>query len=159
MRKTIVGSGHEAVADKTEWFDLDKLAQVEVSSEDDLFPIEHALGPHGSTGWRASSTGPQVVRLLFDEPQKLRRILIHVVEPAAERMQEIGVFAELQGVGRRELRRQQFTFSPGGATEEVEDFAVDLEGVTMLELRIDPDRSHDPKQSREYATLMALRVR
>jgi hypothetical protein len=158
MRKTILGAvGKQAVAEEAQWLDLETIAKVEVSSEDELFPIEHALALEASTGWRASATGPQVVRLRFDEAQEVRRILIHVVERAVERMQEIGVFAEVGGEWR-EIRRQQFTFSPGGSTEEIEDFAVELNGVTMLELQIDPDRSHDPKQSRNYATLMALRV-
>jgi hypothetical protein len=40
----------------------------------------------------------------------------------------------------------------------LEDYKVDLHGVTSLELRIDPDRSHDPKQSRHVATLESLKL-
>jgi hypothetical protein len=54
--------------------------------------------------------------------------------------------------------RQQFTFSPGGSTEEIEDYTVALDGVTVMELKIDPDRSHDPQQSRNYASLQSLRL-
>jgi hypothetical protein len=56
------------------------------------------------------------------------------------------------------VARQQWNFSPNGATEELEDYKVDLHGVTSLELRIDPDRSHDPKQSRHVATLESLKL-
>ncbi len=54
--------------------------------------------------------------------------------------------------------RQQWNFSPHGTTEELEDFTVDLSGVTALELRIDPDRSHDPKLSQSYASLQSLKL-
>ena len=36
--------------------------------------------------------------------------------------------------------RQQYTFSPGGATSEIEELEVDLAGVTVLELTIIPDQ-------------------
>lgn len=47
------------------------------------------------------------------------------------------------GGGRpaREAVRQQWTFSPGGATEEVEDYRLDLWGVAVLELTVTPDVS------------------
>lgn len=158
MRKTLIGMAKANDTEQTAWFNLAEMAEVEISSEDDLFPIEHALGSTVSTGWRASSTGPQLIRLRFDPPVEIHRIQIHVVERAAERMQEIGVFAEMSGGGLQEIRRQQFTFSPHGSTEEREDFAVDLAHVTILELRIDPDRSHDPGQSQHFATLASLKV-
>jgi hypothetical protein len=37
--------------------------------------------------------------------------------------------------------RQQYNFSPPEAVREVEDYDVDLDGVTALELRIVPDIS------------------
>jgi len=40
----------------------------------------------------------------------------------------------------RELVRQQYSFSPQGATSEIEELRVDLPGVTMLELGIIPDQ-------------------
>ncbi|HET8623658.1 MAG TPA: hypothetical protein VFM14_08865 [Gemmatimonadales bacterium] len=43
----------------------------------------------------------------------------------------------------QELVRQQYTFSPRGATSEVEDVRVDLAGVTALELTIIPDQGRD----------------
>lgn len=159
MRKTIVASG-DAVKKAPaggEWLDLEKIAQVEISSEDAAFPIENALGTAATTGWRAAATGPQVIRLRFDEPQRIRRIQVHFVDRAAERSQEFALFAG-SGTEMREARRQQWSFSPGGSTEEIEDFTVELDGVTVLDLRIDPDRSHDPKQSQNYASLQSLRL-
>ncbi len=49
-------------------------------------------------------------------------------------------------------------FFSRGTTEEREDYKVDLTGVSALELRIDPDRSHDPQQSRSVATLESLKL-
>jgi hypothetical protein len=43
------------------------------------------------------------------------------------------------GQSYQELVRQQFNFSPPGTTRQLEDYAVDLESVTALELRIFPD--------------------
>jgi len=161
MRKTIVGA-EDTVKSPSDgvWLDLETMARVEISSEDAAFPIEHALGVAATTGWRAAVTGPQVVRIYFDAPQKVRRIQVHVIERMAERSQEFAIFAEMEG-GRREVVRQQFTFSPGGSggsTEEIEDYFVELDGVTMVELKIDPDRSHDPKLSQHYASLQSLRL-
>jgi hypothetical protein len=158
MRKSIVTTGVAANEVKGgDWLDLDEIARVEISSEDANLPIEDALGKTPTTGWRATVTGPQVVRLLFDAPQRIQRIQVHFVEKAAERGQEFAVYAG-SGAELREVVRQQWTFSPHGATEELEDYTVDLNGVTTLELRIDPDRSHDPKQSKHYASLQSLKL-
>ncbi len=158
MRKSVVGSEMEAEAGPGGWIALERAARVEVSSEDDLFPIESALVQRVTTGWRASETGPQVIRLLFDEAVAVRRMEVHVVERAAERSQEFAIYAGDGGGEMREVVRQQFTFSPGGSTEEIEEYRVMLDGVRVLELRIDPDRSHEAAKSVNYASLMALRV-
>lgn len=158
MRKSIVSPSAAAVTPiRDNWRDLERIARVEITSEDPAFPIEHALGKTETTGWRAEGTGPQVIRLHFDEPQTIRRIQLHIIEKEAERSQEFAVYAG-SGAELREVVRQQFSFSPGGSTEEIEDYTVDLDRVTVLELKIDPDRSHDPKQSRNYASLQSLRL-
>ena len=158
MRKSIVSPSAAAVTPiRDNWRDLERIARVEITSEDPAFPIEHALGKTETTGWRAEGTGPQVIRLHFDEPQTIHRIQLHIIEKAAERSQEFAIYAG-SGAELREVVRQQFTFSPGGSTEEIEDYTVDLDRVTVLELKIDPDRSHDPKQSQSYASLQSLRL-
>jgi hypothetical protein len=158
MRKSVIAGANAAVASGGEgWLDLEAIARVEITSEDVNLPIEHALGKTVTTGWRAAETGPQVVRVLFDSPQAIRRIQLHFVDRAKERSQEFAVYAG-SGAELREVVRQQWTFSPHGATEEIEDYTVDLHGVTTLELRIDPDRSHDPKLSQSYASLQSMRV-
>jgi hypothetical protein len=158
MRKSIVSPSTVATPPINDlWRDLERIARVEISSEDEQFPIEHAVGRKATTGWRAAGTGPQLIRLHFDEPQTIRRIHLHFVDREAERSQEFAVYA---GVGNelQEVVRQQWSFSPNGATEETEDYTVNLSGITTLELRIDPDRSHDPKQSQHYASLQSLKL-
>jgi hypothetical protein len=60
------------------------------------------------------------------------------------------------GGGRsfREVVRQQYNFSPAGATREAEDYEVALDGVTALELVITPDVSGGPAR----ASLERLRL-
>jgi hypothetical protein len=158
MRKSVIPSASAATASTYEhWLDLDTIARVEITSEDANLPIEDALGKTATTGWRAAGTGPQVVRLLFDAPQAIRRIQLHFVDRVAERSQEFAVYAGA-GAELREVVRQQWSFSPHGSTEEIEDYTVDLQGVTTLELRIDPDRSHDPKLSQSYASLQSMKL-
>jgi hypothetical protein len=158
MRKSIVTPSPAAATPIRDlWRDLERIARVEITSEDPTFPIEHALGKTATTGWRASETGPQTIRMHFDEPLTIRRIQLHFIDKSAERSQEFAVYAG-SGTELREVVRQQFTFSPGGATEEIEDYPVSINGVTVLELKIDPDRSHDPKLSQNFASLQSLRL-
>jgi hypothetical protein len=158
VRKSIVSPSAAANAPiKDLWRDLERIARVEISSENPQFPIEHALGKAETTGWRAAGPGPQLIRMHFDEPLNIKRLLLHFVERGAERSQEFAVYSG-SGTELKEVVRQQWTFSPQGSTEEIEDLAVNLSGVTTLELRIDPDRSHDPKQSKAYASLQSLKL-
>lgn len=158
VRKSLVtGAEAKALPESGEWLDLEKIAEVQLTSEDPAFPIEHALGKAVTTGWRAGKTGPQIIRLLFDTPQTVRRIQLHFVDRESERAQEFAVFA-LMNNELREVVRQQWNFSPHGTTEELEDYTVALKDVAVLELRIDPDRSHDPLQSQHVASLQQLRL-
>jgi hypothetical protein len=144
MRKHVMGSmERNASASDADWLDLDRLAAVEVTSEEAAHPIEAALVPRNAEtpgGWRAAEPGPQVVRLRFDEPQRLRRIRLQIDEAGAERTQELAVRWSADG-GRsfHDVVRQQWTFSPNGATRETEDYRVELSGVTVVELVITPN--------------------
>jgi hypothetical protein len=149
--------GKEQPEQQEDWLDIGQIAVAEISSEDPNFPIDGALGKTGTAGWRAGGTGPQRIRLLFDEPQVIRRIQLHFMERESERSQEFWLLA-LVGDELQEVVRQQWNFSPDGTTEELEDYRVELDDVNALDLRIDPDRSHDPKQSRHVASLQRLRL-
>jgi hypothetical protein len=123
------------------WLDLQSLAQVELTSEDAANPIEAAFVPSG-LGWRAAQAGEQTIRLLFDELQRVRRIQLLFHEDHQARTQEFVLrWSPDGGQSYREIVRQQYNFSPPGVTRESEDYAVDLAGVTALELRIVPDIS------------------
>ena len=142
MRKSIVSNQPAPSEAAGSWLDLESTATVEVSSEDPAHPVEAALVPGGAPspgGWRAAEPGPQRVRLRFDAPQHLRRIRLRVDEPSVERTQELVLrWSGDGGASFREVVRQQWTFSPQGATTELEDYAVDLRAVDVLELAIVP---------------------
>jgi hypothetical protein len=156
MRKRIISSVQKDTSPPDEdWLDLERLAQVEITSEDAAHPIESALLTGRSSGWRAAGPGEQTIRLLFTHPQRLRRIWLEFVEPAADRTQEF-VLRSSQDGGQsfREIVRQQWNFSPQGATRETEDYHVDLSGITVLELSITPDI----RGGEAYASLAQLRL-
>jgi hypothetical protein len=143
MRKRIIGPGpREVAAVEPGWLDLEHLAQVEINSEDVDYPIESALIPGTGSGWQAEQPGEQTIRLLFDEPQRLRRIHLVFYEGDLERTQEFVLrWSPDGGQSYREIVRQQYNFSPPEAAREVEEYDVDLDGVTALELKIVPDIS------------------
>lgn len=149
MRKRIIPPVQKDTPPPGEdWLDLDRLAQVEISSEDATHPIESALLPGRRSGWRAAGPGEQTIRLLFAHPQRLRRIWLQFVEPVTERTQEFVLrWSSDGGQSFREIVRQQWNFGPQGATCETEDHHVDLSGVTVLELSIIPDISRGDARS------------
>ncbi len=141
MRKRIINQDtQDGLFANQSWLDLEHLAQVEITSEDPTHPIEAALKPGTEEGWRASEPGEQIIRLLFDKPLELKRIYLVFFEETQERTQEFTLqWSSDGGQSYREMVRQQYNFSP--KTREVEDYNVDLNGVTALELKIVPDIS------------------
>ena len=157
MRKYIIGHGpREVPAAEQGWLDLERRAQVEITSEAEGYTIESALIPGGTgSGWRAGQPGEQKIRLLFDEPLKLRRIHLVFQEDEQERTQEFVLrWSPDGGQSYREIVRQQYNFSPPGTTREVEDYSINLDGVTILELKIIPNIN----RGRARASLAELRV-
>jgi hypothetical protein len=135
--------------------DLAEIATVEVSSEDPAFPIESVFSADGGPGWRAAEKGEQRIRLIFDNAVAVHRIQFHFLEPTRERLQEFTVrWSAAQGGESKEIVRQQWNFSPGGSTSEIEDYEVNLEGVSSVELVIKPDLTHHQAP----ASLAAWRV-
>jgi uncharacterized protein (DUF736 family) len=89
MRKTVrQSSGADVAPSDAKWLDLEPLAQVEVTSELPDFPIESALLAGAGQNWRASAAGAQTILVKFDEPQRLKRVLIRFMEAEKERTQE-----------------------------------------------------------------------
>jgi hypothetical protein len=143
MRKRIIEKARDAAASaEDDWLKLEDLADVEVTSESADHPIEDALLPGRTSGWRAAASGQQTIRLLFSHPQPLRRISLSFDEPLVERTQEYVLrWSPDSGRSYRDVVRQQWNFSPRGATSETEDHRVALPAVTVLELSITPDTS------------------
>ncbi len=156
MRKRVIAPvQQEMTSPGQEWLDVEGLAEVEITSEDAAHPIEYALLPGGAPGWRAAGPGKQTIRLLFSHPQRLRRILLDFEETGAERTQEYVLrWSADRGQSFRDIARQQWNFSPQGATRETEDHRVELTGVTVLELCITPDVSG----GKAIASLAQLRI-
>jgi len=156
MRKRLITPSPQAGTPHGEvWIDLDRIAVVEVTSEEKEYPVESALVTGETRGWRADSPGTQTVRLIFDQPQRLKRIALAFAETETERTQEFVLRWSPDG-GRsfREIVRQQWNFSPPDTVREVEEYQIDLSGVTVLELVIVPDVSRGSAR----ASLKSLRV-
>jgi hypothetical protein len=135
--------------------DLGQIATVEVTSEDPGFPIESVFSSNSGPGWRAAQKGEQQIRLIFDHAIAIHRIQLEFLEPTRERLQEFTVrWSAENGSQLKEIVRQQWNFSPGGSTSELEDYEVNLDGVSTVELVIKPDLTHNEA----LATLAAWRV-
>src|SRR5260370_12289552 len=124
MRKRVVIQNSATVQARGEgWLDLVHAATVEVTSENKDFPIESALSIERGQGWRAAELGAQTIRLVFDEPQELRRISLVFEEDQIMRTQEFLLRASSNSGGPfREIVRQQWNFSAPTSTREVEEY-------------------------------------
>jgi hypothetical protein len=155
MRKSIKNSDTELSPEKASWLDVSAIAQVEVTSEDSQHPIEAAFAGGDKRGWRASERGKQIIRLFFDEPQRIRRIWLRFIELHEERTQQFTLqWSTDKNDALRPLFQQQWNFSPSGSTSQIEDYVVELDDVWMLELVIDPDIS----RGSAVATLSSWRL-
>jgi hypothetical protein len=156
MRKRLISPvPEEGVSQSQGWLQLEGLVEVEITSEDAAHPIEAALLPGSTSGWRAAEPGTQTIRLLFARAQPLRRIWLRFKEANIERTQEYVLrWSADGGQAFQEIVRQQWNFSPGGATSQTQDHHVTLPAVTVLELNVIPDISGRPA----CASLAQLRL-
>ena len=77
------------------------------------------------------------------------------METEVERTQEFTIrCSDAGGDDWREVVRQQWNFNPDGSTCEIEDYQVNLDGVSALELSIKPDLSRGEAR----ATLAEWRI-
>lgn len=155
MRKRIIS---ESLPDNSpppgNWLNLEELAEVELTSEDPDYPIEAALLPNMSQGWRASVPGQQTIRLVFKQPQHIHHIQLSFHESNTKRTQEYVLQWSQEGGALREITRQQWNFCPEGSTTELEDHRVDLPAAAVIELSITPDISGQAC----FASLSKLRI-
>jgi len=118
--------------------DLAAIASFEVTSEANEHPLDHALDDDAKR-WVAGTEGAQKIRLTFDEPRDIRQITLRFEEEEISRTQEISLHVKSATGDWRELRRQQFNFSPPTTAREVEKFDLNLAAVAAIELRIVPE--------------------
>ena len=159
MRKVVQPEFHDAPLSHAVSLPPESIALVEVTSEDPAYPVESALQGEGlqgeGSGWRAAEAGPQKIRVVFAEPQTLRRISLVFEETARQRTQEFTLRASRYSEGPFvEIVRQQWTFSPPATIREAENYDVDLSDVAALELVITPEISGRSA----HASLRSLRL-
>ena len=115
-----------------EWLDLDAVADVIITARGERLSRARSM-------WSADCPGEQMIEIRFHHPMVVRRLRVVATEPEASRTQEMTVWACLHcGERHREVLRQQFNFSPDGATEEIEDYVFEFDDVSALQLRIVP---------------------
>jgi hypothetical protein len=144
MRKRIIDEqGVQEVSEaEHNWLNLESMAQVEITSEEEAHPIESALVAGSDSFWRAAKPGEQTLRLLFDEPQRVTLVRLLFQEDHQERTQEFVLrWSSDGGATYHDIARQQYNFSSPDSNRELEDYIVDLNDVTALELCIVPDIS------------------
>ena len=111
MRKRLMAAPESIRTRGEGWLDIEGAAVVEVTSEEPNCPVESAFVSGHTRGWRAGAPGSQTIRLVFDQPQRLRRISLVFEETETGRTQEFVLRWSSDG-GRsfREIVRQQWRF-------------------------------------------------
>ena len=88
------------------------------------------------------------MRLLFERPLRIKHLHLEFREYNSARTHEFALHrSSNDGRSYREIVRQQYNFSPPDTTAEREDYSVDLEGVTNLELTIIPEIADGPARA------------
>ena len=156
MRERLITPTPETVRSRGEgWLDVERAAMVEITSEDKDYPVESAFASGEAQGWRAAEAGMQTIRLVFDQPQRLKRISVVFEEKEIARTQEFVLRWSADGGNSfREIVRQQWNCSPPETIREVEEYQVELASVTVLELIIVPNVSGGSAR----ASLKSLRL-
>ena len=127
------GSGTEPDAGADErWLDLEAVADVTITVGGERV----ARSPHA---WSADCPGEQMIEIRFRHATPVSRLRVVSWELDQSRTQEMTIWACLRrGERHREVLRQRFSFRPGGATAQVEEYAVQLTEVSALQVRIVP---------------------
>jgi hypothetical protein len=139
MRKRIVAPAPATAHSRGDWLDLERAATVEVTSEDKDFPFESSLSIEPSEGWRAAQPGAQTIRLVFDEPQELKRIsLVFEKNEMTQRVSITSLIQSWRALSRDCASAMEFQCAYVNASE---DYCVELSDVITLELTIVPNIS------------------
>jgi hypothetical protein len=125
-----------------EWLDLEAIADVAIIACGQRVARTPSM-------WSADCPGEQTIEVRFHAPTSVRRLRVVSSETEQSRTQEMTIWASShRGERHRELLRQQFNFSPHGAREEVEEYALQLEEVSAIQLRIVPSVDGRPAVAR-----------
>ena len=156
MRKRLITSAPENLRPRSEGsFDIERTALIEFTSEDPDYPIESVFGSSEAPGWRAAGSGVQTIRLIFDQPQNVKRISLVFEENENARTQEFVLAWSADAEGPvQEIVRQQWNFSPPETSREMEEYRVQLAHVTVLEMVINPNIGG----ARARASLKSMRL-
>jgi hypothetical protein len=142
------------IKEKRSWLDVRTLVRIEATSEDSRYPIKSVFEMDGH-GWRAVEVGEQTIRLIFDEPQQIKRIQLCFVESDVERTQQFTLQWSPDQTGEmRPLIEQEWNFSPTGSTEQLQSYQMDLLGVQILQLVISPGTG----SGNDVATMASCRI-
>ena len=126
----------------TQWLDLDVVADVAIVSGGRR--VARVPG-----AWSADTPGEQLIEIRFHHRTPVRRLRVVSSAVKEARTQEMTIWVSLRGGERhREVLRQQFNFSPHGATEEVEEYELQLDDVSAIQLRIVPSIDGRPAVAR-----------
>jgi len=121
-----------AAAPAVEWLDLDTRATVTITARGERLPRARSL-------WSAECPGDQVIEIRFHHPTAVRRLRLVTTEAEQSRTQEVTVSVSVHRGERHHVLQQRFTFSPDGATEDTQEYALELDEVSAIRVRIVPN--------------------
>ena len=139
MCTTTKNSGGELPLEISAWLDMARVGRVKVTSEDSRYPMGSAF-EEGGQGWRAAESGKQTITIFLDKPRRIRRICLRFIELEVKRSQKVSLHWSKGQVKNLQLMVERWcSFDPAGSTGKTLDYKVDLVGVRVLQLVIDPD--------------------
>ena len=131
-----------SAAPAVDWLNLDTCAALIITARGERLARARSL-------WSASCPGEQMIEIRFHHPTAVRRLRVVTTEAEQARTQEMTVWVSLhRGERHHHVLCQHFDFSPDGATEDVEEYALELEGVSAIQLRIVPSVDGRPATAR-----------
>lgn len=138
--RAIVRSHSGVIA--TDTLDVAALASVEVSSENELYPIDNAFdGRNGAGGscWVAGKPGAQVVHLRFRAPTEIRSVIVESEECELTSSQQIEISGWIDDRwGPFASPPRVLQYSPYGASFHRETWDISEASVTEILLHVTP---------------------
>jgi len=78
MRKKMINGSYQKQETliNNNWLNIENIAEVEITSENERHPIESALILDSSSGWVAGEEGMQTIRIVFNTPQNIQKVML-----------------------------------------------------------------------------------